>query len=116
MVKASKSEKTSAPSEESRLRQGSGGQGLEETFSDIAALAEGCRFSDCRHESEPGCAVRQAIEEGLLAPERLESARALEKEVRYLELRQDAAARKEANKKLAGLYKWHKQVKHKRRL
>ena len=64
MVKASKSEKTSAPSEESRLRQGSGGQGLEETFSDIAALAEGCRFSDCRHESEPGCAVRQAIEEG----------------------------------------------------
>lgn len=48
-------------------------EGVGETFPDIDALAAACRFSDCAHESEPGCAVNQAVEEGRLAPERLES-------------------------------------------
>jgi ribosome biogenesis GTPase len=52
-------------------------QGVAELFSDVAELAATCRFSDCRHESEPGCAVRAALEAGTLDPRRLESYRKL---------------------------------------
>lgn len=45
--------------------------GLDEVFDDIAALARGCRFSDCTHDAEPGCAVRAAIAVGTLDPQRL---------------------------------------------
>lgn len=45
-------------------------EGVEEAFSDIEALAAQCRFSDCRHESEPGCAVRAALESGLIDAKR----------------------------------------------
>jgi ribosome biogenesis GTPase len=48
-----------------------GAAGLAEAFDDIEHLATGCRFSDCRHETEPDCAVRRAVEEGTLAPDRL---------------------------------------------
>ncbi|MBB6520767.1 ribosome small subunit-dependent GTPase A [Pseudoteredinibacter isoporae] len=47
--------------------------GVQETFSDISTLAEQCRYKDCQHESEPGCAVQQAIENGSLDSRRLES-------------------------------------------
>lgn len=46
------------------------GEGIDETFSDIAELAEGCRFRDCRHDTEPGCMVKKALEEGTLSIER----------------------------------------------
>jgi ribosome biogenesis GTPase len=45
--------------------------GLERAFPDIVALGERCRFADCAHRDEPGCAVRAAVAEALLAPERL---------------------------------------------
>ena len=45
--------------------------GLEEVFTDIAELAHNCRFSDCRHQSEPGCAVRAAVDSGAVEPVRL---------------------------------------------
>ncbi len=45
--------------------------GIDAVFDDIAILAGQCRFNDCRHEGEPGCAVRAAIEDGTLEPERL---------------------------------------------
>jgi ribosome biogenesis GTPase len=51
--------------------------GLDELFADIQALASDCRFADCRHESEPGCAVRAALEDGTLDPRRLERHRKL---------------------------------------
>ena len=51
--------------------------GLDALFADIVALAESCRFADCRHESEPGCAVRAAIEAGTLDPDRLRRQRKL---------------------------------------
>ena len=60
-------------------------QGLDRSFSDIEALAAMCRFHDCRHESEPGCAVRQAVESGILPQERLQSYRKLKNEIRYTE-------------------------------
>ena len=58
-------------------------EGLGDAFGDISVLAENCRFSDCRHESEPGCAVRAAIERGELPEERLIQYRKLKKEARY---------------------------------
>jgi ribosome biogenesis GTPase / thiamine phosphate phosphatase len=59
--------------------------GLEDAFDDIAGLAADCRFSDCRHESEPGCAVLEAVERGELDPARLESYRDLQRELAELE-------------------------------
>ncbi|MBA3331525.1 MAG: ribosome small subunit-dependent GTPase A [Actinobacteria bacterium] len=64
--------------------------GLEGAFADITALAATCRFSDCAHRHEPGCAVLAALEQGELAPERLESYRKLQRELLALEARQDA--------------------------
>lgn len=57
------------------------------TFSDVEALAAGCRFADCAHDHEPGCAVRAAVEEGALPAERLAGWRALEREAAAAELR-----------------------------
>ena len=55
-------------------------EGISETFSDIAKLAARCAFSDCTHVSEPGCAVRSAMEDGSLEPQRWEMYRKLERE------------------------------------
>lgn len=56
---------------------------LGKAFADIRDLALECRFRDCRHEQEPGCRVRQAIAEGILSEERLESYNKLEQELVY---------------------------------
>jgi ribosome biogenesis GTPase / thiamine phosphate phosphatase len=62
-------------------------EGLTEAFEDIATLAAQCRFSDCRHEGEPGCAVQAALADGRLAPERWRSYRELQHELAELEER-----------------------------
>ncbi len=67
-------------------------EGLRTAFTDIETLAAGCRFNDCRHEKEPGCAVQEAIRGGQLAPERLENYRKLGQEVTRLERQRDAQA------------------------
>ena len=56
---------------------------IDEVFTDVSELLENCRFSDCSHETEPGCAVRAAIENGLLEPDRLRRWRKLHLEDRY---------------------------------
>ncbi len=71
---------------------------LDSTFSEIAELAGECRFSDCSHEHEPGCAVKSAIADGSLPKERLASYRKLQREIRALEIRKDARLRSEARK------------------
>jgi ribosome biogenesis GTPase len=81
-----------------------GDAGLDATFADVAALAEQCAFRDCSHQSEPNCAVRQALKEGRLAAERFENYRKMEKEVRYLEVRQDARLQSEQKKEWAKLH------------
>ena len=58
--------------------------GLAEAFEDIVELAAECRFADCSHETEPGCAVQAALADGRLAPDRWESYRALERELAEL--------------------------------
>jgi len=64
--------------------------GLDLAFADLAELAEGCRFRDCGHAGEPGCAVQAALDHGELAPRRLESWRKLRREVAYEQRRRDA--------------------------
>lgn len=59
---------------------------VNKTFSDIDEIASCCKFSDCKHESEPGCAVRKAIENGELDEARFENYKKLNKELKYQEL------------------------------
>jgi ribosome biogenesis GTPase / thiamine phosphate phosphatase len=54
--------------------------GLDEAFAEIESLAQSCRFRDCRHVTEPGCAVRAAVAEGRIAANRIESRRKLRDE------------------------------------
>jgi ribosome biogenesis GTPase / thiamine phosphate phosphatase len=68
--------------------------GLAETFDDVESIASGCRFSDCGHAGEPGCAVQAALREGRLDPERLAAFRKLEREARRAELAANPVARK----------------------
>ena len=63
--------------------------GIGEAFQDVTELAATCRFHDCAHETEPGCAVRAAIGSGALPAERLESYRKLQRELARLERRRD---------------------------
>ena len=84
--------------------------GFQEAFSDVDELAADCRFNDCAHMREPGCAVQEAIDEGRLPRERLQSYRALQRELRRLALKQDARLRSEERKK------WVKQVRSRRKV
>ncbi len=68
-------------------------EGMEQAFDDIEELAAQCKFRDCTHESEPGCAVQAAIRAGTLPAERLESYRKLQRELAYQDSRDDKAAR-----------------------
>ena len=68
------------------------GESLGNAFPDIGALAEGCHFGDCAHDTEPRCAVRQAVEEGRLSPDRLESYLKLQAEARHFVEKQDELA------------------------
>lgn len=67
-------------------------EGLQETFADIESIAQQCRFRDCTHDREPGCAVQQAIAEGTLDTHRFLSYQKLQKELHYLSTQQDRQA------------------------
>lgn len=75
------------------LRIGVLDEGLKETFADIEGFAEDCRFRDCRHEGEPGCAVLEAVDQGTLDSARLVSFRALQAEAAYELRKSDPEAR-----------------------
>ena len=72
--------------------------GVERAFADVGELAEACRFVDCRHETEPGCAVQAAIEDGSLDAERLDDHRRLQRELAALEARRDPRLASERRK------------------
>lgn len=59
-------------------------EGLSESFSDVEQFLGQCKFSDCKHHSEPGCAIKKAIENGSIARERWESYLALKKEAAFV--------------------------------
>jgi ribosome biogenesis GTPase / thiamine phosphate phosphatase len=82
-----------------------GADGLGETFADVEQLASRCRFTDCQHDTEPGCAVRAAIESGELDAARLASHQKLAAEIRYLERKQDPAAQAEERRRIKAIHK-----------
>ncbi|MCB0962760.1 MAG: ribosome small subunit-dependent GTPase A [Acidimicrobiales bacterium] len=71
---------------------------VAEAFADIEELAASCRFRDCRHDTEPGCAVRAAVESGELPAERLEAWRRLDAEATAAELRADVVEQRRRNR------------------
>jgi ribosome biogenesis GTPase len=83
-----------------------GAGGVERTFEDIHTLAGNCRFGDCRHRKEPGCAVRAALESGALDPQKLENYEKLLRETAHYE-----ASAAEKRKKARNMGKMHKQIK-----
>jgi ribosome biogenesis GTPase len=80
-------------------------EGIDQAFGEIAELAANCKFRDCKHVNEPGCAVRAAVESGELAPERLESFHKLGREEKFVAAKQDAAVRAAETKSLKKLMK-----------
>jgi ribosome biogenesis GTPase / thiamine phosphate phosphatase len=67
-------------------------EGLDNAFQDISELAKNCRFADCRHDSEPGCAVREALRSGKLELKHFKNYLQLQRELRHLEARQEGKA------------------------
>ena len=84
--------------------------GIDATFSDIEELSAMCRFSDCSHSNEPGCAVREAIDSGTLKRERLESYLKLKKENSYVAASESYLEAKE--RKFKEISKINKKRKH----
>ena len=99
---------------ELQLWEGEGG--LESLFDDIEELASQCKFSDCKHQSEPGCAVRRAIKRGELDEERYNSYIKMGREIKYFENRKDQKANLEEKKrwnKISKMAKEHTKLKYK---
>ncbi|MGE4552773.1 MAG: ribosome small subunit-dependent GTPase A [Desulfovibrionaceae bacterium] len=69
-----------------------GGSGLEATFADILELAGSCRFADCTHRHEPGCAVLRAVDSGDLPQARLDNYRKMQREMEYMQARSEKSA------------------------
>jgi ribosome biogenesis GTPase len=77
------------------------GQGVDHSFEDVTELFQQCRFNDCAHETEPGCAVRAALDDGTLDPMRWDSYLKLQRELAHLERRLDKRAQSEARREWA---------------
>src|SRR5262249_31371408 len=78
---------------------------LDAAVEGIDDLAARCRFRDCAHGAEPGCAVRAALEEGALDPLRVASREKLLREARYAERKNDAALRREETQRWKRIHK-----------
>jgi ribosome biogenesis GTPase len=79
--------------------------GLSATFEDIEALAEQCRFGDCGHGNEPGCAVREALEAGVIDEGRWKSFQKLQRELAHMERKEDPVAREAHRRHWVGVHK-----------
>ena len=79
--------------------------GLDVAFADLVELAERCRFRDCRHTGEPGCAIAAAVEDGTVSARRVASHAALRREVGWLRERYDARQRAEQRREWRQLSK-----------
>ena len=91
------------------------GEALAGAFGDIETLAAGCRFRDCRHAAEPGCAVIAAVSDGTLAAGRLESYHKLQQEQAFRARQQDQRAQIEQKRRFKVLAKaYNKKVKEDR--
>jgi len=77
---------------ELQLWEGSDAESVDQTFADVAALAAGCRFRDCQHDREPGCAVKHAVEQGAVSADRYANFLKLQSERAALHQRLDERA------------------------
>ncbi|SHJ48994.1 ribosome biogenesis GTPase [Geosporobacter subterraneus DSM 17957] len=85
-------------------------EGIQDAFDDIEEIATGCRFKDCSHDKEPGCAIQQALVEGLLEESRWLSYKKLQRELLFLQGKQDQQARIAVKKHHKAISKSIKQV------
>jgi ribosome biogenesis GTPase / thiamine phosphate phosphatase len=90
------------------------GVDLDITFIDVADLASRCHYRDCRHEQEPHCAVREALENGTLDGRRYESFCKLQREIAYLESQQHPAAERERKDRFRRLCRIQNKVNRRR--
>ncbi|MBN2049646.1 MAG: ribosome small subunit-dependent GTPase A [Spirochaetales bacterium] len=90
-------------------------EGLNSAFSDVVdeieALAASCRFSDCTHQGEPGCAVSAALADGVLSQERYQSYLKLKREVEFAASREDDRLKREREKKWKDIAKYSRELK-----
>ena len=80
-------------------------EGVDTAFDDIAELAAGCRFTDCRHETEPGCAIRRALAAGSIDAGRIASYRKLERELAHAERKGDPRAQAAERRRWRNIHK-----------
>ncbi|HEX2946475.1 MAG TPA: ribosome small subunit-dependent GTPase A [Clostridia bacterium] len=85
--------------------------GLSGTFGDVESFSGSCRFRDCSHENEPGCAVLEAVRNGLLPAVRLESYRKLKKELRFIEGKHNQSIRMAERKNSKDIAKYRREIK-----
>ncbi|MCC6397502.1 MAG: ribosome small subunit-dependent GTPase A [Bacteroidetes bacterium] len=83
-------------------------EGVQETFDDIEELAAACKFRDCKHAGEPGCAVRAAVEDGTLDEDRLASFAKLQREIAFQRRRTDKAEQLREKQRWKKLTSQHK--------
>lgn len=88
---------------------------IDEGFDDVTSLADSCRFNDCNHETEPGCAVLEALADGSLSSDRVDSWRAFRREAASAELRSNQAAYRAEMRRMGKVYRGAMEVKRKRR-
>lgn len=88
---------------------------LSQGFEDVEALAAACRFRDCAHRGEPGCAVQAALADGTLAVGRWQSYLRLQRELRHLERRRDERARRTEEGRWKQIAKWQRARQKQRR-
>ncbi len=89
---------------------------LSQAFEDVEALAAACRFRDCAHQGEPGCAVQAALADGTLDSARWQSYLRLQRELRHLERRRDERARRAEEGRWKTIAKWQRaREKHRRK-
>ena len=93
----------------------SAADGLSRAFAEVEELASACRFADCRHAGEPGCAITASIEAGDLAQERLDSWRKLQRELAFQARRADARLRAEERARWRSLAKAQRRLSDKGR-
>lgn len=86
------------------------GEGLGKTFSEIIELAKQCRFTDCQHQSEPGCAVQAAVADGQLSTDRLEHYRKLIRENEYQASREDVQLQLKRKQQWRAIHRMQKKI------
>jgi ribosome biogenesis GTPase len=92
------------------LQLWAGAESVEQTFDEIAAAGAGCRFRDCSHHGEPGCAVRRALDAGAIAPERWASYRKLRAEAEWHERMSEPLRAQEYKRWVKSVHKAHRKA------